>query len=83
MATDPFAVALASLDAREERLTGFKLGGHQSWHERAHEVHLRLTHAVHGDGLPDVEMLDMAGAHLLALRRAAAAAHAERVEGAA
>lgn len=75
----PFSEALARLNAREERLTGRPLGHGLSYQERRSEIDARLTCALHTDGPPDLEMLEVAGAHLLALHRAAVVAHTTSV----
>lgn len=78
----PFRHTLAVLDARQERLTGRTLAAVPlTWQQRAHEVTSRVHAAVaHLDELPDLELLAVAGAHLLALHDAAEQAATIRIE---
>ena len=75
-----FVLALAELDARQERLGLPALNAQEMpWSQRADEVECRLYRALVDDP-PNLELLEAAGAHLLSLYVAAFEAHNVRVD---
>lgn len=76
-----FASTLSGLDKTQERLGLPTVANCDlSWAQRAEEVYVRLHEAVSGDGSPSLELIEVAGAHLLALHGAAFAAQVVRPE---